>query len=210
MSLHIEVLSEAQKAIIPMLATFATEQKFYLAGGTAVALHLGHRRSIDFDWFAHGNFEDPISLAEKARLAGLPVEDVQVSRGTLHTVIGGVKVSFFEYLYHPISSFTTWPDDTFTLASLDDLACMKLVAIAQRGSRKDFIDLYTIALEHKPVSEFLELYRQKYSVGDIGHVLVGMTYFDDAQDEPSPIMLREFSWDDIKRYFQQWAKTLSD
>ena len=94
-------------------------------------------------------------------------------------------------------------------ASLDDLGCMKLAAIAQRGSRKDFVDLFFIAREHKPIEELLDLYRRKYSTGDIGHVLIGLTYFEDAEEEQSPVMLREAGWKEIKEQFRLWVRKLA-
>ena len=209
MSFHPQVLDQAQLSMLPLLGRFTAPRGFYLGGGTAVALHLGHRRSVDFDWFAPGELADPLSLAERARGEGLPVESVQVAPGTLHAVIEGVRVSFFEYLYDLISDPIPWPYYSVRLASLDDLACMKLAAVAQRGSRKDFIDLYVIALQHKPLADLLELYCRKYSVKDIGHVLIGLTYFDDADEEPSPTMLHEIPWEEVKARFRQWASELA-
>ena len=206
MSLHAEVLSDAQRSVLPVLGPLVSSRAFYLGGGTAVAVYLGHRRSVDLDWFARGKFDDPLVLAQQARGTGLHLAGVQVAPGTLHALIGHVQVRFFEYPYPEISDPSAWPDYSVELASLDDLACMKLGAIAQRGSRKDFVDLHAIALQHKPIRDILELYRRKYSTGDIGHLLVGMTYFDDAEEEPSPVMLSEVSWEDVKRQFQKWAK----
>ena len=209
MTIHTEVLSPVQQDILLDLGKFATEQGFYLGGDTATALYLGHRHSIDYDWFSLDKIDDPLALAEKARLSGLDIENVQVSPGMLHSSIHGIQISFFEYLYKPIANFTFWLDFSINLASLDDLACMKLAAIAQRGSRKDFIDIHSIALHYKPLHDLLELYRRKYSTDDITHILIGLTYFDDAEEEPSPIMLHEISWDEIKRQFQEWTKGLA-
>lgn len=86
---------------------------------------------------------------------------------------------------------------------------MKLAAIAQRGSRKDFVDFHEIALHHIPLEDALELYRREYSINDIAHVLVGLTYFDDADDEPMPMMLTDLSWDKVKRQFTEWARALA-
>jgi hypothetical protein len=209
MTLHPEILNKSQQEILPKLGSVASENGFYLAGGTTVALYLGHRQSVDFDWFAHGGFDDPPALAEQVRRSGLQVENVQFAPRTLHAVIGGVRVSYFDYPYGDLNEPTEWPGVAAKLASLDDLACMKLAAIAQRGSRKDFIDLYAISLRHKPLSELVQLYRRKYLTDDVGHVLVGLTYFDDADAEPSPTMLQEMPWDEIKRRFALWVRELA-
>lgn len=209
MSFHVEVLSEQQRAILPALGEFATANGFYLGGGTAVALHLGHRRSIDFDLFSRHLIEDPLVLARVAEVAGLPMSVTQTARGTLHGLIQDVQVSFFEYPYPDIGKPSRLSDYPLELASLDDLACMKLAAIAQRGSRKDFVDLYAIANKHRPIGELLEFYRRKYSTKDIGHVLVGLTYFEDAEAEPSPEMLHDMFWEDIKRRLRGWVKAVT-
>lgn len=207
--LHTEILDERQLACLPTLGKWASTEGFYLGGGTAVALYFGHRRSVDFDWFTSSAIEDPMVLAGGAREAGLQLQNVQTARGTLHGSINGVRVSFFQYRYPQITVPTEWSDYGVRLASLDDLACMKLVTIGQRGSRKDFVDVYILAMRHKPLSEMIALYRRKYSTDDIARVLIGLTYFEDAEDEPMPPMLTELSWDEVKRRFREWAKQLA-
>ncbi len=77
------------------------------------------------------------------------------------------------------------------MASLDDLACMKLAAVAQRGSRKDFIDVYTLVKSHKSLPELLSFYQKKYQIENITSVLMGLIYFDDAENEPDPPQWKE-------------------
>ena len=205
--LHKEVLSPAQAAILPALGAFASERGFYLAGGTAVALYLGHRRSDDFDWFAASKLDDPMVLAAQARSAGLALEDAQPAPGTLHAIIDGVPVSFFQYPYPNIAEPVPWRDYSVALASLDDLACMKLGAVAQRGSRKDLIDIEALATHHRPIGEMLELYKRKYSTSDVAHVLIALTYFDDAEEEPMPAMVRQTSWQEVKARLRNWVRS---
>jgi len=206
---HKEVLSPAQARLLPAIGAFASEHGFYLGGGTAVALYLGHRRSDDFDWFAAGKLEDPMVLAARARSAGLALEDAQPAPGTLHSIIDGVHASFFEYPYPNIAAPVPWTDYSLTLASLDDLACMKLAAVAQRGSRKDLVDIDALAARHRPIGELLDLYGRKYSISDVSHVLIGLNYFDDAEDEPMPAMLRETSWEDVKLRLREWVRSIA-
>jgi hypothetical protein len=208
MTFHTEVLNENQRSILPTLGPFAGKHGFCLGGGTAVALYLGHRKSVDFDWFAPGQITDPLVLAGQARQHALSVSDVHTAPGTLHATVGGVRVSFFDYPYPEIGQRSEWEEYKVAIASLDDLACMKLAAVAQRGSRKDFIDLYFLALEHKPIGELLNLYKSKYDLKDIVPVLLGLNYFEDADDEAPPVMLREARWDQIKREFDKWSRSL--
>ena len=209
MTPRFEVLSETQRTILAPLCELTHSQSFYLGGGTAVALHLGHRRSLDFDWFRPTKIEDPLVLAQQARDGGLAIDRLQVAPGTMHAVIAGVPVSFFEYPYPLISPLTSLNEPFLQIASLDDLGCMKLAAVAQRGSRKDFIDLFAIALQHRPLEDLVHLYQRKYSTSDVAHILAGLAYFDDADDEPSPIMLWDVPWQDIRRQLAQWVKRLA-
>ena len=209
MMMHREVLNEDQIHLLPRLGAFAGASGFYLGGGTAIALYFGHRKSIDFDWFTHERVEDPMVLAQRARQSGLDVSDPRIAPGTLHALVDSVRVSFFEYPYPFINDPTDWPEYRVTLASPDDLACMKLAAIAGRGSRRDFIDMYILAMEHLSISNALELYQRKYETRDIAHVLLGLSYFDDADREPSPVMLRDLPWDKIKAQFKRWTKDIA-
>jgi hypothetical protein len=92
--------------------------------------------------------------------------------------------------------------------NLDDLACMKLSDIAQRGLRKDFCDIYFLGTKHRPLQDLLSLYRQKFNVQDISPVLYGLSYFDNAEQEPMPLMLLAVQWKTIKKTLQGWIREL--
>lgn len=196
---HNEILSDVQAVVLKALAPFSQEQGFYLGGGTAVAIMLGHRKSIDFDWFTLDHIPDPVLLAGKLREAGVLFQTGSIDRGTLHGTVSGVRVSFLEYRYPLLKPTETWPEYGCVIASPDDLACMKLAAVAQRGSRKDFIDIYALTENLFTLPEMLEFYRNKYSVRDISHVLYGLSYFDDADREPMPLCLWNTDWKAVKK-----------
>lgn len=200
-----EALSEGQVGLLPGLGRFTSQENLYLGGGTAVALQIGHRLSVDFDFFAVGGLADPLALAARAQAEGIVLQQVQVSRGTLHAVSSGVRLSFLEYTYPLVGALVRWDDFSLDMASLDDLGCMKLAAVAQRGARKDFLDIYALCLKHAPLARLLELYKAKYAATDIAHVLVGLSYFDDAESEPMPSMIWDVSWDDVKRSINAWV-----
>jgi hypothetical protein len=123
-----------------------TAQQFYLGGGTALAIHLGHRRSVDFDWFTQEHITDPLRLAQDLNDQGIVFVTRSIERGTLHGSVSGVQVSFLEYRYPLLQPLVAWPMFGCTLASPEDLACMKLSALAQRGAKKDFIDIYALGI----------------------------------------------------------------
>ncbi len=208
MSLHEEVLAPRLRTALRSLGPGAESEGFYLAGGTAVALHLGHRRSADLDWFTEHPVGDFLLLGRRLFGLGIPLAVEAVAPGTLHGRLHGVRASFFEYRYPLLTPLTRWPECGCALASLDDLACMKLSAIAQRGAKKDFIDLYALAHNHRPLSELLDAYQRKYGILDIAHVIYGLSYFDTADSERTPPLLWNIDWRTAKRAIRGWVAQL--
>lgn len=208
MSFHREALVPPMEAALASLGAVVAEQGFHLVGGTAVALHLGHRRSVDLDWFTTQRLTEPQALAASIRAGGVDLEIESVARGTFHGQVQGVRVSFLQFPYPLLGDPVPWAELGFSLLSLDDLAAMKLSAIAQRGARKDFVDLYAIAREHRPLPELLPLYGKKFGTTDIAHVLYGLSYFKDAESQPMPQMLWPEEWSEIKSRIQTWVREL--
>jgi hypothetical protein len=199
--LHREALGRPQRLLLPRLAPLALRHGFYLAGGTALALQLGHRRSVDFDWFREDPIDDPLRLAAELRTPDFRLETDRVERGTLHGRAGGVRVSFLEYGYPLLKPLREV--EGLRLAALEDIAAMKLAAVAQRGSKKDFVDVFALGRRFR-LGEMLASYRKKYGVEDVGHVLVALAYFDDADRERTPLLLQRQSWPDVKATIRGW------
>jgi hypothetical protein len=208
MSFHDEILTARQRKALHLLGPRTAERDFYLAGGTAIALHLGHRRSVDFDWFLPDRMNDPLRLSGEIREDGVPFETGQVARGTLYGSVHQVRVSFLEFRYPMLDPLLPWPEYGCRLAGLRDLACMKLSAITQRGSRKDFVDLYALGQTGQALQDMLAWYREKFGVEDIGHVLYALAYFDDAEAERMPQMVWKTSWKEIRQTIQGWVRDL--
>jgi hypothetical protein len=199
-----QILGKKQDGVLKQIGPIMMRLNFHLCGGTAVALRLGHRKSLDFDWFRTDPISDPLRLAKEIKNAGIKFEVSQIDRGTLHGSLAGVKLSLLEYNYPFLKRPTIWPEYHCPIASLDDLACMKLSAIAQRGSKKDFMDLYALVLKYKKIDKILKLYQRKYRLKDIGHVLYGLAYFDDADKERMPEMLWKVDWETVKQAIRGW------
>jgi hypothetical protein len=195
--------------VLRLVSALDAPHKFYLGGGTALAIHFGHRYSEDLDWFSLTPLSDPMALAQNFRDAGIPFETKQIAPGTLHGHILGVRVSFLEYGYPSLTPASIWQETGAIIASLDDLACMKLAAIAQRGARKDFIDLYALFTCFRTLPELLKLYQQKYSTAEaIAPVLYGLNYFDDAETEPMPKMIWPVTWTAVKKTIRASLKQI--
>lgn len=202
-----EILTGAQQTVLGLLSRIPEAQTFYLAGGTGLALHLGHRRSRDFDLFRAKEFQ-PQDLLTRLR----ELEEVQVlqeTAGTLTVALRGIPTSFFHYGYpllRPLHE-TPW---AIGLAHADDIAAMKLAALAGRGSRKDFVDLYFYCHERVPLEDVFGFFREKYRglAVDPYHLLRSLAFFDDAEAEVMPDPLRDDTWDQIKAFFRTEAARL--
>lgn len=208
MSLADRVLGEDQRDLLRELCPFVTKMSFYLGGGTAAALHLGHRRSDDFDWFTAEEMLEPVQLASRIREMVADFSVTRTDQGTLHGSSNGVRCSFLEYRYPLLRPAVTLAEFGCAIASLEDLSCMKLSAIAQRGSRRDFVDLFAICFAGIRLKDALAYYQRKYSVSDIAHLLYGLSYFDDAEREPMPQMLSGTDWLEMREAIRGWVSGL--
>jgi hypothetical protein len=194
----------------------------YLAGGTAVALHLGHRLSIDLDFFTPNDLDSlQWFKALQTYFAGdFALSAVKIEKNTLVVTINGTGFSLFVYPYELME--TTVSDDSLPmpLASLRDLALMKLIAVNQRGVCKDFIDLKVI-MENTGLNleVLLQDLRRKYAVGEeiFFQIKKSLIYFDDAERDLNVNMyatdsgrferLADDTWQSTKRYFKDMIMT---
>jgi hypothetical protein len=206
---HKEVLERPQLRVLKAMGPAMTRAGLYLGGGTAVALHLGHRRSDDLDWFGQAERGDMLSLVAELAKGGLELEVEDVQRGTVHGSVSGMRTSVLTYAYPFLNPPSRASGLGCKVASLEDLAAMKLSAVTQRGSRKDFLDVFAIGLERIPLPDMLELYSQRYRIENLAHVLIGLTYFDDADKDSMPLMLWDVGWAEVKRALREWVKELT-
>jgi Domain of unknown function (DUF1814). len=162
--MHKAILNDNQLCLLPLLKSFKRE--FYLVGGTAIALHIGHRRSIDFDLFKQKGFSTS-KVLKKIRDQKFPYTITRNVSEQLNLTISDVKFTFFEYPF-PIKPEVKF-EDYIKIPSLIDLAAMKAYALGRRSKWKDYVDLYFIIKEYytinqiaKKASEILgELFSEK-------------------------------------------------
>ncbi len=178
-------------------------ERFYLAGGTALALHLGHRISLDLDFFSN---EDTLDAAQRrrlrSRLSGLPGFHLrEESEGTLHVVIAGVETSFLRYSYPLARKTLAWKG--LRIASQADIGLMKVGAIIGRGARKDFRDLREIVRTH-PLEDLLKLSAKKFPDSEdfLFQASKALVYFKEAELSPEPKLLREEPWEMVRHFFE--------
>ena len=178
-----------------------------LAGGTGLALQTGHRISKYLDFLRASPFA-PAELA--AGLAGLGRVVVQGrSARTLHVTLDGLRVSFLA-AEAPLL-FKGTPYRGLTLADPRDIAVMKVIAIGGRGSRKDFVDLFFYLRGGGSLEGIFALIRRRYAGVDYNtyHLLRSLVFFEDAETEPMPRMIRRAAWPEIKRTIETEVKRLS-
>ena len=200
------VLPDTLRAI-KLAASIPDVKKAYLAGGTSLALQIGHRISVDLDFFTQEKFrEEAVELA--LTQSGQFIKD-GISWQTVWGKLEETKFSMFYYEYPLLEP--TIPFEGIQLAGKKDIAAMKIHAIEDRGTRRDFIDTYMLAKEFS-LSEMLEFYQQKYACLDehLYTILRALQYFEDADAEVAmPNMLIEVDWQTVKQFFLQESKKIS-
>lgn len=205
------VLDESRLDLLKQIVAIAPVPHSYLAGGTALAMMLGHRSSIDFDWFSPNMFAVE-TIAESLSPLGV-LNIAETKKGTFHGFVNDIRVTWLYYPNPLLGALVTPPQiPGLCLASLVDIAVMKWAALSSRGSRKDFLDLYFIAKAELEVKSLLSLLTTKYPGANINHyhMIKSLSYFDDAENEPWPIMHKPTEWEDVKDYFLKQQKLLLD
>ncbi len=176
---------------------------FNLVGGTALALQIGHRNSIDIDLFGTQEIDLDLFLELLNNLGETKIS--KSSKNILIADVAGIKIDFVNYKYPLLEKIIEM--EGIRTVSKQDIAAMKLNAIAGRGSKKDFIDLYFL-LQVFSLKEIVDFYIQKYFDGSEFMVLKSLTYFEDADGQPSPQMFLDFDWEKCKKTILEEVKRL--
>ncbi len=206
--LHWETITREMRQVMIHFEQSDLTAQFYLGGGTALALQLGHRRSVDLDFFTPT--EDVPTIRERILAAFKVYQPIVADQswGNLALLVNNVRVGFYGYGYDMVAPFIL--ADGLRLASIADIGLMKLDALRSRASRKDFHDLYAIA-QALPLRQLLDLAPDKYpSSRDFeAQVVRFLVFFDRAEaEEPLPLM-QEVPWETVKDFFRQQAISLA-
>lgn len=202
------ILDEKRVSVLPLLKLF--KKDFYLAGGTALVLQLGHRDSVDFDYFCIKNnnidtreiFEELQKVFKEHKLIKV-LED----KNTLNIIIDDdIKLSFFGYKYNLLNGLID--EENFMLGSIEDIGCMKLSAITSRASNKDYIDLYYI-LHKIELKDLLKKAEKKFPTLDTNLILKSLVYFDDVYIEPIVFKnSNKVDFEDVKDFLKKEVKKI--
>ncbi len=192
------------KKSLELLSKYGIIENFYLAGGTALALKYSHRESEDVDLFTFP--ERKISfekLSEKIADAG---KIINLKEDTLQIIINNVMVSLFSYQYPLLKPAEKIGEIKILLASDEDIACMKTIAVIQRGEKKDFFDLWFLMNKHRwNLSHIRSMCEKKFS-SSYNHSLTlrAAVYFEDAEKTANKEI--DPHWDEIKNFFRRIVK----
>lgn len=174
---------------------------FALAGGTSLALRMGHRLSVDLDFFTHDSFE-PEKLMEELKIKQDCITGM--AEGSLQIRINGIKIEFLKHSYPILREIERI--EGIKIWSMEDVAAMKINAIVNRGSKKDFYDLAALLKFHS-LESILGFYQDKYQPATLLMAIRSLAWFDDAEAEPDPISLTGETWcgviDQIKSAIRQ-------
>ena len=205
---HWETVTTEMRELLKWVGQQDFISPFYLAGGTALTLQMGHRKSVDLDFFSQ---TDEVHERTRQRIIraiaerdGQVIENVD---GNLVLLVDDVRVGFFSYGYKLIEPFAQL--ENVNVASMLDIGLMKLDAVIGRGSRKDFFDLYIIAKKY-PLEELLQAGARKYPTSrDFALMAVeSFILFENAERDVQPELMIDVTWDEVRGYFSEQAKLL--
>jgi hypothetical protein len=196
--MHLEVLEPDRRSILKKLSQFPS---FYLAGGTALALQLGHRQSVDFDLFTDKKIT--VSFLKKVEnvLQG-SITPLVNNKNELTIIANDTKITFLFYPFPVINDFVKF--EGISLLGVAELGATKAYTIGRRGSLKDYIDLYTIvSTSHASLETIIELADKKFGNSFNDRLfLEQLIYTDDLEDEPITFLATSISRSEIQNYFQ--------
>lgn len=201
-----DILDKKRIDILPLFNQL--KKDFYLAGGTALALQIGHRDSIDFDFFTENNIDTVGLFGDISEIfKDYKVLKIQEEKNTLSVLIGdSIKLSFFTCKYKLLNGLID--ESHLKIASVEDIGCMKLSAITGRASNKDYIDLYYI-LQNLPLKDLLTSASKKFPDLDRNLILKSIIYFEDIDEEQ--IMFKnnkEVNFGNVKRFLIEKVREL--
>ena len=182
---------------------FLEKSKWYLAGGTALALQVGHRQSIDLDFFLPEVKFEEVALERLLVATGNWTTSFRQA-GTIYGVLSGAKMSFISYpFFKPVLKKKRVGYVQMLLPR--DIAAMKMLAVSQRGRKRDFVDIYWYCKNKEPLSDILLRATNQYpgQEDNLNHILRSLVYFKDAEGDPMPKIFFKATWREIKKYFQR-------
>jgi hypothetical protein len=190
--------------------SWLAESGWYLAGGTALALQVGNRKSVDLDFFTTEKDFDTSDLLRN--FVGNNDWTTTLNRkNTIYGELYKAKISFIAYpFFIPKQDFIRY--GSIKIVRSLDIAVMKIIAISQRGRKRDFFDLYWCAKNVEPLESMIQRIKTQYPfvAHDYHHILKSLVYFEDAESDPAPDIFFEANWKEIKDFFKKEIVSITD
>jgi len=191
--LHYQTIDSKTLELLKGIQEIKIFENLLLVGGTSLALQIGHRISVDLDFFGKLDVDRQDIINELSKLGKL--KTIHFTNNINVFTLNGIKIDIVNYTY-PWLQKKLIVDDV-RLANIVDISAMKIAAITGRGTMKDFIDLYFI-LKQYSLKQILEFYVQKYSDASVFMAIKSLTYFDDAEEDVMPKMFKKINWESVK------------
>jgi hypothetical protein len=203
--MHPEVLDKESQEIFSELEVFSN---FYLAGGTALALQIGHRQSVDFDFFSNEPISKDLFARLKAIFSGATITILVNNIDELTVLVDNIKITFLKYPFATILDLVTYKG--IKMLCVKEIAVTKAYTIGRRGSLKDYIDLYFIMLdEHSSLNEIIELAEKKYdSEFNTRLFMEQLLYIEDIEEDPIIFIKQQVEKSEMENFFASQIKTI--
>ncbi len=204
---HWEALTPATLDAFHLVSRLEFINRFYLAGGTGLAIHFGHRFSVDLDFFSAES--DAVGFDQRSALRTLlddpSLEIIHDKDATFAVIWRGVGISFFRLNMYPLVKPPLLLEGV-PLASVEEIGAMKLAAIIDRGTRKDYVDLYFI-LQRVSLDSLFQVAAVKYAKVRSFPVSAtrALSYFEDAESQPMPRMIDRTPWTKMRKFLEAKA-----
>ena len=207
---YTELLPRATKKALDFLSgqNWLRKSAWYLAGGTALSLQVGHRQSVDLDFFNPAGDFSASNLIQ--RFPKDQWENGFIKEAAVYGKLLGAKTSFIGYSFFAAKQKPLWYGAIRVLQPRD-IAVMKIIAISQRGKKRDFVDLYWYCNNRESLEEIVLLVPDQYPYinHNFHHIVRSLTYFADAEEDPMPRLNFSVDWGGIKSYFRREAPRLA-
>ncbi|MEK7452100.1 MAG: nucleotidyl transferase AbiEii/AbiGii toxin family protein [Patescibacteria group bacterium] len=209
--LRLEALPSATRKAFLYCSNLDLFQKndWYLAGGTALTLQMGHRKSVDLDFFTTKNKVNELEVETTLQQTGR-WQTTYREAGTIYGLIDGAKISLITYPFF-VPKQKKLSFGTLDILQSADVAVMKVIAISQRGRKRDFFDLYWYCKNTEPLIDVIHRVGKQYAgqAENMNHILKSFVYFDDAEEDPDPKIYFQATWRQVKTFFRTEAVRLA-
>jgi hypothetical protein len=195
-------VSDSLLQLVKRITDDLSFQKFRLGGGTALALQIGHRKSIDADFISAEAFDNE-AIARRLEETFSTVKDIHRGTHGVFCRLNDIKVDFLTWCRPFIRNAVT--EDGLRLLHVEEIAAMKFFAITRRGEKKDYVDIAAL-LKLYSLDQLMNFYSERHPENDAATAARFLVSYSDIESQPMPAMLNEMSWEDCKAVLQQSVK----